>query len=461
MRRQYKRWLSQKNNTELSVIFYSDNLDEVNGIANSLRSACAYMLAQGKNVRLWGSAFHTRTNGVIEDHFIVLFPRRASMEQLGYADSELAFPHLAPILKILRRRPPNILELETPSPGAWMIGFAAKIIGIKVLSNYRTDVPSYTNSLVKQAWMRRYVLLLMQVFYRIFRPVISPCRAYKKILETDIKVPPAQIKILPRGIPLENFSPLLRAGGESPRNAPPSKEPLLKDPPCVASLHSEATPPPVQDARRADKGIYDPPSLQPHIAGDQWSPLHATPTIKFLYVGRISVEKSIPFLETLWKQFSKNNSNVELLFVGGGWYLETLKENMKNCPSAKFAGIKTGKELATIYANADFFLFPSGTDTFGNVVVESLASGTPVLVSDKGGPQDIIQNCGKILPFENLEEWLAGLKNCVEIYPTPAYQSLRLAAVERSKDFTLEKMTSAQWDFFKSIKRTSINLISG
>ncbi|MCL2100193.1 MAG: glycosyltransferase [Fibromonadales bacterium] len=390
---------NRKTDDDISVIFYSDNLDEINGIANSLRSVVPYLKSKGKKAQLWGSAFNTRSNGVVEDGYVVLFPRAASMEQLGYADSELAAPYLAPVLKMLKRYPADLMELETPSPGAWLVGAAAKIIGIKVLSHYRTDVPSYTRSLVKEAWMRSYVLWLMQVFYRNITPVISPCEAYRKILQTEIKVNSKDIKILPRGIPLENFSPNYRNSQLSTLNSQLSHK------------------------------------------------------IRFLYVGRISVEKDIPFLETLWKEFCLENQNAELVFVGGGWYLKTLKEDMKDCSNVHFAGVKAGKELAEYYANADFFLFPSATDTFGNVIVESLASGTPVLVTDKGGPQDIIRNaeekCGWVLPFRDLSAWKQQLKQCCEIFGTPEYEQMRNASTEHSKNYTLEKMANAQWEFFK------------
>jgi glycosyltransferase involved in cell wall biosynthesis len=391
LRKEYKK--RKRHPENFSVIFYSDNLDEVNGIANSLRSLVPYLNSKGKKAHLWGSAFHTRTNGVVENGSVVLFPRAVSMEQLGYADSELAFPYLAPVLKFLKRYPADLMELETPSPGAWLVGIAGKIIGMKVFSHYRTDVPSYTRSLVKEAWMRRYVLGFVRIFYQNTAPVISPCEAYRKILETEIKVKPEHIKVLPRGIPLENFSPTLR--------------------------------------REKAK-------------------------ICFLYVGRISVEKDIPFLEELWKEFCKENKKAELIFVGGGWYLETLKKNMKEYSNVHFAGVKAGKELAEFYANADFFLFPSATDTFGNVIAESIASGTPALVTDKGGPQDIINNskekCGWVLPFRDLNVWKQQLKQCCEMVGSPEYEQMRLACTEHGKNYTLEKMATAQWEFFRELQ---------
>ena len=80
-------------------------------------------------------------------------------------------------------------------------------------------------------------------------------------------------------------------------------------------------------------------------------------------------------------------SPISLAFVGDGPYLAELREQL---PEAVFTGILAGRELARAFASADVFLFPSTTDTFGNVILEALASGVPCVVSDQGGPKDLI-----------------------------------------------------------------------
>jgi glycosyltransferase involved in cell wall biosynthesis len=379
----------------LRVLFYSDNLDEVNGIANSLRLTVPHLNQKpGVRAYLAGSAFNTRPCGVVENSFVFLFPRVISMEQLGYADSELASPYLAPLLRFFKRYPVDIVELETPSPGAWMVGIAAKIVGIPVVSHYRTDVPSYTRTLVKQRWMQNYVLWLMRVFYQHATPVVSPCEAYRKKLVEEIHVRPQDIAVLPRGIELNSFDPALR------------------------SARAEGAP------------------------------------VRFLYVGRISKEKDIPFLEEVWARFCQRHGDTELCFVGGGWYLDTLREHTRENPTVRCLGVKAGRELAALYADADFFVFPSGSDTFGNVVVESFASGTPALVSDEGGPQDIVgSGRGWVVPFHDAEAWLAALERAYDFFRNHGeeYQAMRESCLLRSKAFTLDAMTDAQVEFFKKI----------
>ncbi|MEW9804625.1 glycosyltransferase family 4 protein [Mesorhizobium sp. ZMM04-5] len=100
----------------------------------------------------------------------------------------------------------------------------------------------------------------------------------------------------------------------------------------------------------------------------------------FLCVGRVAVEKNLPAFLDLDLPGSK-------LVVGEGPELERLKAKY---PDAHFLGHRPNNELARLYASADVFVFPSRTDTFGNVIIEALASGTPVAGFPVTGPIDIV-----------------------------------------------------------------------
>jgi glycosyltransferase involved in cell wall biosynthesis len=100
----------------------------------------------------------------------------------------------------------------------------------------------------------------------------------------------------------------------------------------------------------------------------------------FLYVGRVAVEKNI-------ESFLKLDLPGTKLVIGGGPSLQKLKSVYRN---AVFLGPKVGLELARYYASADVFVFPSRTDTFGLVLLEALASGTPVAAHPVTGPIDVI-----------------------------------------------------------------------
>jgi glycosyltransferase involved in cell wall biosynthesis len=101
---------------------------------------------------------------------------------------------------------------------------------------------------------------------------------------------------------------------------------------------------------------------------------------KFLYVGRIAVEKNI-------EAFLALDLPGEKIVVGDGPYRHALE---KKYPQVEFAGYKFGAELADYYGAADVFVFPSKTDTFGLVMLEAMACGTPVAAFPAPGPIDVV-----------------------------------------------------------------------
>jgi len=108
------------------------------------------------------------------------------------------------------------------------------------------------------------------------------------------------------------------------------------------------------------------------------------------YVGRLTTEKNIRVLPDLERALEKAGlTNFRFLIVGQGSERAWLESRMRH---ADFAGVLDGEPLAEAYANMDVFVFPSRTDTYGNVVLEALASGVPVIVTDCGGPRFIVRS---------------------------------------------------------------------
>lgn len=105
------------------------------------------------------------------------------------------------------------------------------------------------------------------------------------------------------------------------------------------------------------------------------------------YVGRLSVEKNIALLVRVAAELKATGIAARFLIVGQGGDEAWLREQL---PEAEFAGVLRGEALAEAYADMDVFLFPSHTDTFGNVVLEALASGVPAVVTPGGGPKYIV-----------------------------------------------------------------------
>ena len=114
--------------------------------------------------------------------------------------------------------------------------------------------------------------------------------------------------------------------------------------------------------------------------------------IVILYSGRLVAYKDVHVLADVYQKFHTGPERpVRFVVAGSGPKMKSLKRRM---PEAVFTGYLLGDDLARVYANSDLLLFPSPTESFGNVVLEALASGIPAVVSDRGGCQEIIAQSG-------------------------------------------------------------------
>jgi glycosyltransferase involved in cell wall biosynthesis len=136
--------------------------------------------------------------------------------------------------------------------------------------------------------------------------------------------------------------------------------------------------------------------MQRGVDTEWFSPAHRTRAtddemVVLGYVGRLSVEKNVALLARVERELGAMGlgGGVRFLIVGHGSEEESLRRDLKE---AEFAGVLRGAALAQAYANMDVLVFPSHTDTFGNVVLEALASGVPAVVTPDGGPKFIVRN---------------------------------------------------------------------
>jgi glycosyltransferase involved in cell wall biosynthesis len=151
------------------------------------------------------------------------------------------------------------------------------------------------------------------------------------------------------------------------------------------------------------------------------------------YVGRMSVEKNVALLAQIQKQLENTlGTNFRFMMVGHGKQEQWLRERL---PRAEFTGVLRGEQLAQAYANMDAFVFPSHTDTFGNVVLEALASGVPAVVTPSGGPASIVKDgvTGRIVADENFAAAIAEV-----VHDPLQHEAMRQAA----RNYALK----ASWD---------------
>jgi glycosyltransferase involved in cell wall biosynthesis len=182
--------------------------------------------------------------------------------------------------------------------------------------------------------------------------------------------------------------------------------------------------------KRFRRGI-DPDLFTPTAANHSFLRSHfgITGGINLLHCGRVSKEKNVDFLAEVYEALLAENQNVNLIMAGDGPYLEEFRQKMRGLPKVHFAGRLSRPELPKLYASCDMLVFPSVTETFGLVVLEAQACGLPAIVSNFGGPQEIIINekTGFIAQASNLGEWknkIQEIMTMIACYPE-LYQEMR------------------------------------
>jgi phosphatidylinositol alpha 1,6-mannosyltransferase len=166
----------------------------------------------------------------------------------------------------------------------------------------------------------------------------------------------------------------------------------------------------------------------------------------FLYVGRLAPEKDLDILQQIMTRLPlRYKEKVHWLIVGDGPHLRDMQH--QSPPNTTYTGYQSGEVLAELYASSDLFVFPSSTETFGNVVLEAFASGVPVVGARAGGVQEIIVDglTGHLCEPRNCEDFI---KKIVQLIDQPsnlqAYASeARIYASTLSWDSIFDKLLAS------------------
>ena len=310
--------------------WFTDTLEDVNGVATTIRKMTAAGAAAGKDLIVVTS----RSELNITDIPIKNFPPIGEFELPEYELQKLSFPPILQMLDYIQREGFSEIIISTPGPIGLTALLAAKMLNLQTSGIYHTDFPQYIRILTEDSFLESVTWSYMHWFYGQLDTVFVNSEEYR---QSWIKrgFDPAKLKILPRGL---------------------------------------------------DTALFNPERRDPEF-WRKFGPSNGE--VRLLYVGRISREKDLDVLVDAYQRLREENLRVQLYMVGHGPYSEAMAELL---PDAFFTGYLRGKELATAYASADIFVFPSTTDTFGNVIIEAQASGIPVIVSDSGGPKELVEN---------------------------------------------------------------------
>ena len=310
--------------------WFTDTLEDVNGVATTIRKMTSSGIAAGHDLTVVVSRSEISEQGIPLKNF----PPVGEFELPEYELQRLSFPPILAIVDWIARENFGEVIISTPGPLGLTALAAAKILGLRTAGIYHTDFPQYVRILTDDAFMETLTWNYMHWFYSQLDVVWVNSEDYRKSWASR-GIPAERLRILPRGLDIELFKPARRSAEFWKR-----------------------------------WGLRD---------GE----------LAMLYVGRMSKEKNLDIIVAATKRLAEWRLPVRPIFVGDGPYLAEMK---KLLPDAIFTGYLRNEDLATAYASSDFFCFPSTTDTFGNVVLEAHACALPVIVSDVGGPRDLIDD---------------------------------------------------------------------
>ncbi|MBA2271459.1 MAG: glycosyltransferase [Chthoniobacterales bacterium] len=310
--------------------WFTDTLEDVNGVSTTVRKMAAAAQAAGKDLVVVTSVGELSNSDLRVQNFRPI----GEFELPEYELQKVSFPPILQILDYVQREQFSEIIISTPGPIGLTGLLAAKMLNLRTSGIYHTDFPEYIRILTEDSYLESLAWTYMHWFYGQQDTIYINSEQYRRSW-ADRGIDPDKLKILPRGL---------------------------------------------------DIALFHPDRRDPSF----WRRFGADPkTVRLLYAGRVSKEKDLDVLSAAYEQLRASEPALQLCIVGDGPYAPALGESV---PDAIFTGYLAGEELATAYASADIFLFPSTTDTFGNVIIEAQASGLPVIVSDAGGPQELVEH---------------------------------------------------------------------
>ena len=363
--------------------WFTDTLDDINGVSTTIQKMVSATTALGYDLTVMVSREKVADLKIPFKNFDPV----GTFELPEYELQRLSFPPILPIVDYLEREKFSEVIISTPGPVGLAAFCAAKVLGLPTIGIYHTDFPQYVRMLTEDGFMETLTWNFMHWFYSQMDLVYVNSEHYRRSW-IERGVDGEKLRILPRGLDTVFFHP-----------------------------------------QKRDSNFWKQRGLKSGEVGA-------------LYVGRISREKNLDLLAASFRRLLARGVKVRPLFVGNGPYLSTMKELL---PEGIFMGSLQGEELATAYSSADFFVFPSTTDTFGNVVIEAQASGLPVIVSNAGGPKDLVghEQDGLITKALDLDALTQAMQRLIDDEALRKVWSI--AARERVNERNWERAAETFW----------------
>ena len=360
---------------------------EVNGVAMTLAKLVQGLSHRNHDVQLIRPR-QTKTDSPMNDTSLEEVLMRG-MPIPRYPELKLGLPSKKTLVKTWTLRRPDVVHIATEGPLGWSALQAAKVLKLPVTSDFRTNFQSYSKH-YGVGWLRKPIVAYLRKFHNATACTMVPTRELMRTLSQNGF---ANLKVVSRGVDTKLFNIAKRD----------------------TSLRSS------------------------------WG---ATDDTKVLIsVGRMAPEKNLDQVLKTYDALKSTGQAFKLVMVGDG----PLKEQFqKRYPEIIFPGMLSQTNLAAYYASSDLFIFPSQTETFGNVTLEALASGIPVLAFDCAAARDWVQTGvnGWLIAENNPEGFAA---QAVTVFNSKDLldqitQSTRQQVVHLDWDQIAEQVESVFWD---------------
>ncbi len=288
-----------------------------------------------------------------------------------YEDLKMGLPAKAALTRLWTRQRPDVVQIATEGPLGWSALAAANKLRLPVASDFHTNFHSYSSH-YGFGLLRRAIVAYLRKFHNKAAVTLVPTEGVRREL---IASGYENLEIIGRGVDTTLFHPGRR-----------------------------------DSALRARWGVNDSETV-------------------VLYVGRLAAEKNLALVFRAFDAMREAHSGMRLVLVGDG--PERASWQAKR-PDAIFCGIQIGESLAAHYASGDVFLFPSLTETWGNVTIEAMASGLAVVAYDCAAAEEVIRHAENGLKAAPEDE-PAFIAHAVSLANDPARQRrLGTAAAARA-----------------------------
>jgi glycosyltransferase involved in cell wall biosynthesis len=312
-----------------NVAIFTDTFYGINEVADTLQQQVASAIKCNQQLTVVTCDGENRT----DRSGIQNFKPIGAYDFPDYPESKLFYPPLMEMLEFCYRQNFTRIHAATPGPIGLAALLIARLLKLPINSTYHTSLPLYAQFLTGDVMMEELAWKYTKWFYSQMGQIYVPSQsAHQELVGKGIAA--EKMHLLPQGVDIERFHP------------------------------------------RKNNGF-----LRKHFSVDNG--------LKLLYVGRVSKEKNLHILSRAYKMLYQQRKDAQLIVVGDGPYLTEMQAELRDTASF-FTGYLKEDDLATVYASCDVFIYPSTTDSFGRVVLEAQASGLPVIVTDRGGPQENI-----------------------------------------------------------------------